>query len=118
MSWADNYIKKLQAGKTVQFRPRGNSMTPRIKSGQLVTVKPLEAAAKFGDVVLCKVKGCQYLHIVKGLEVKVVTQYGSDYVAHHSAQGIARYQIGNNHGKINGWTAASNVYGIVTKVEP
>lgn len=115
--WADNYIKKLQAGETVQFRPRGNSMTPRIKSGQLVTVAPLEEPVKYGDVVLCKVNGRQYLHLVKGVEVNVVTQY-EDYIAHHSARGIARYLIGNNRGRINGWTATSNVYGIVTAVEP
>lgn len=27
MGWADNHIKNLQEGKTVQFRPSGNSMS-------------------------------------------------------------------------------------------
>lgn len=100
--WADNYIEQLNKGETVQFRPRGNSMEPRIKSGQLVTVSPTVGSwstvdAKVGDIVLCKVNGHQYVHLVKSI--------GSD----------GRCQIGNNHGKINGW--ASAVYGIVTAVE-
>jgi len=99
--WADNYIKQLQNGETVQFRPRGGSMTGRIESGQLVTVEPLNGRGpQVGDAVLCKVEGRQFLHLVKAIE-------GDN----------ERFQIGNNKGRINGWTKWYNIYGIVTKVE-
>ncbi len=102
MSWADNYVKKLLAGETiVQFRPRGNSMAPLINSGDLVTlVLATKGAVKVGDIVLCKVKGAQYLHLVKAID-----------------ETNERFQIGNNRGGINGWAQGSNIYGRVTKVE-
>lgn len=100
MGWADTYIAKLQAGETVQFRPRGNSMTGKISSGQLCTVVPA-TTAEAGDIVLCRVRGAQYLHLVKA-----VKQF----------DGAASYKIGNNHGHINGWT--HTIYGKLVKVEP
>lgn len=99
MSWADTYIASLQAGETVQFRPRGNSMQGKIESGQLVTVAPATHPVAVGSIVLCKVNGSQYLHLVVAV--------GSD----------GRYQIGNNKGHVNGWCTAANVFGVVTKVE-
>ena len=58
MGWASHYIEKLQAGETVQFRPRGDSMSGRIESGQLCTVVPVAPAdLAVGDIVLCKVRG-------------------------------------------------------------
>ena len=38
MGWATKYIEQLSRGEAVQFRPRGNSMSGKIESGQLVTV--------------------------------------------------------------------------------
>jgi SOS-response transcriptional repressor LexA len=98
MSWALPYIPKLQAGETVQFRPRGHSMTGRISSGQLVTVAPctIEELRK-GDIVLCKVQGTIYLHLVSAI--------GQD----------GRVQISNNHNHVNGWT--KTVYGRCIAVE-
>jgi hypothetical protein len=46
MSWATSYIESLLAGETVSFRPRGNSMTGIIESGQLVTVAPFQKMMK------------------------------------------------------------------------
>jgi len=97
--WATQYIEQLKLGQTVQFRPHGNSMQPRIESGQLVTVKP-GLVPLVGDVVLCKVDGRQWLHLV--------TAIGSD----------GRYQISNNKGHINGWCQQHNVFGVVVMVEP
>lgn len=103
MSWANAYIGRLLQGQSTKFRPKGNSMHPRIKSGELVTVVPLEDAGPIckGDMVLCQVRGSQYVHIVSAIEEKV---------------GGTRYQISNNHGKTNGWT--TKVFGKVVKVEP
>jgi len=100
MSWATAYIQKLLAGETVSFRPRGNSMTPRIRSGQLCTVEPVDPAdLQTGDIVLCRVRGNQYLHLVKAIQGR-------------------RFQIGNNHGKINGWVGPNGIFGKLKKVEP
>lgn len=98
MAWATHYIARLQQGETVSFRPRGNSMTPKIKSGDLCTVEPVSRDIKKGDIVLCKVRGSQYLHLV-------------------SAVRGDQYQISNNHGRINGWISLSAVYGILVSVE-
>jgi hypothetical protein len=99
MSWATHYIDKLKKGETVQFRPRGNSMRGKIESGQLVTVRPVgEKKLEKGDIVLCKVNGKQYLHLVKAVQGD-------------------RYQIGNNSGGINGWINIHSIYGICTSVK-
>lgn len=100
MSWATHHIAKLLEGETVSFRPRGNSMKPRINSGELCVVRPLaeDEMPQPGEVVLCKVRGSQYLHIVKAIR-------GDDDL-----------QIGNNQGHINGWTKLKNIYGILVSV--
>jgi hypothetical protein len=98
MSWASRYIEQLLQGETVQFRPRGNSMIGKIESGQLATVVPIkDRAPRVGDIVLCKVNGSQYLHLVKAVSGE-------------------RFQIGNNRGRINGWTSRRNIFGICTEI--
>lgn len=100
MGWATHHIARLKEGQTVSFRPRGNSMSPKVESGQLCTVSPVEVSdLRVGDVVLCKVGGAEYLHLVK-------------------AQQGDRFQIGNNRGRINGWVGAGSIYGRLVKVEP
>lgn len=100
--WATQYIELLKQDQIVKFRPHGNSMQPRIESGQLVTVVPIGdfADIRQGDIVLCKVEGQQYLHLVSAI--------GSD----------GRFQISNNKGHVNGWTTAKNIFGLVVAVEP
>jgi hypothetical protein len=99
MAWASQFIARLQNGEAVQFRPRGNSMQGKIESGQLCTVEPvILAELKVGDIVLCKVNGRQYLHLVKAIQGK-------------------RFQIGNNRGRINGWVGADCIFGKCTRVE-
>lgn len=99
MGWALSYIKALQAGETVSFRPRGHSMRPHIRSGQLVTVRPCgDDAPRVNDIVLAKVRGAEYLHFVRAMRGGQVL-------------------IGNAHGHENGWTGLDKVYGRVTQVE-
>ena len=99
MGWATHYIPRLQAGETVQFRPRGASMSGRIESGQLCTVAPADPSdLAVGDIVLCKVRGAQYLHLIKAIRG-------------------GRFQIGNNRGRINGWITAASIYGKCIRVE-
>jgi len=99
MGWASGHIKKLLAGETVSFRPRGNSMAGKVESGQLCTVVPADPATLApGDIVLCKVRGREYLHLIKAVQGQ-------------------RFQIGNNRGRINGWVGASAIFGKCVRVE-
>src|SRR5437868_14078082 len=99
MGWATGHIQKLQAGETVKFRPRGHSMSGKIESGQLCTVEPVDPETiGVGDIVLCKVNGREYLHLVKAIQGP-------------------RFQIGNNRGRINGWISAGAIYGRCIEVE-
>jgi hypothetical protein len=100
MGWADSHIARLARGETVQFRPRGNSMVGKISSGQLCTVTPLADADALAvdDIVLCRVKGNQYLHLVKAIQGE-------------------RFQIGNNRGGINGWITRRQIFGRLIAVD-
>ena len=100
MGWASGYIARLQKGETVSFRPRGHSMRGKIASGALCTVAPFDASLlSVGDIVLCTVRGAQYLHLVKAMR-------------------DGQFQIGNNVGGINGWISARAIYGRLGSVEP
>ena len=100
MGWATSYIAKLKNGETVSFRPRGHSMKGKIESGQLCTVEPVKdfESLQKGDIVLCKVSGTEYLHLIKAING-------------------ARFQIGNNRGRINGWIGANSIFGKCVKIE-
>src|SRR5262245_6585769 len=99
MGWASHAIARLQAGETVVVHPRGNSMAGKVGDGDVVTVAPYGAAdPQVGDIVLVKVKGREYLHLVK-------------------ARQEDRYLIGNNRGRINGWVGRAAIYGRAIRVE-
>jgi hypothetical protein len=92
-------VERLQRGEAVEVRPTGTSMTPIIRSRQVVRIVPVDpATVARGDVVLAKVGGRFYLHLVSAV------------------QG-GRVQISNNHGHVNGWTSQDRVYGIVDSVD-
>jgi hypothetical protein len=77
----DAIAGRVAAGATVEFRPSGTSMVPLINSRQLVTVAPVDPAkVEVGDIVLAKVAGTVYLHLVSALDNR------------------GRVQIGNNRG--------------------
>jgi hypothetical protein len=74
-------------------------MAGQVESGQLCTVEPVDSASlQVGDIVLCKVKGREYLHLIKAIQGE-------------------RFQIGNNRGRINGWASAGAIFGRCVKVE-
>ena len=100
MGWATSYIAELKNGETVLFRPRGHSMSGKIESGQLCAVEPIAdyASLQKGDIVLCKVNGNEYLHLIKAVNG-------------------ARFQIGNNRGRINGWVGANSIFGKCVRIE-
>ena len=75
-------------------------MAGKIESGQLCTVVPVQdhSTLQVGDIVLCKVGGSEYLHLIKAIQGE-------------------RFQIGNNRGRINGWVGSQCLYGKCVKVE-
>lgn len=73
-------------------------MKGRIESGQLCTVAPVDVSGiAVDDVVLCRVRGAEYLHIVKAIQGP-------------------RFQIGNNRGRINGWIGANSIFGKLVEI--
>lgn len=107
MSWADEYIESLKKGETVKCRPRGNSMTGIIESGQLCTIEPIKdfRFVTVGSVVLCKVNRNVYLHLIHSVFAPCTIPLD------------LQYQIGNNRGRMNGWIDEKHIYGVLTKVE-
>lgn len=74
-------------------------MAGKIESGQLCTVEPVDVGSlRVGDIVLCKVNGREYLHLIKAIQGP-------------------RFQIGNNRGLINGWVSAGAIFGRCVRVE-
>ncbi len=99
MGALDAVAARVANGETVRFRPSGSSMVPLIRSRQLVTVVPVDPARlDVGDIVLARVAGSVYLHLV-------------------TAIAGGRVQIGNNRGRINGWTGQERVFGLCVEVD-
>jgi len=74
-------------------------MKGRIESGQLCTVAPVDTSTlKVGDIVLCRVGGSEYLHIIKAIR-------------------RSRFQIGNNRGGINGWVGPTSIFGKCVRIQ-
>ncbi|MFD5436237.1 S26 family signal peptidase [Kitasatospora sp. NPDC127067] len=97
----DGVAARVAGGATVEFRPNGSSMVPLIRSRQLVTVAPVDPSKlELGDIVLARVAGTVYLHLVSALD-----------------PARRRVQISNNRGRINGWTGHDRVFGICVAVE-
>lgn len=98
MSWALHAIQALKQGQTVTITPQGSSMEPKISSGDKVMLAPFNPENfKRGDIVLARVNGRDYLHLIKGVKKGQVL-------------------IGNNKGHINGWTSVDNVFGIAVEI--
>lgn len=101
MGALDAIAARVAEGRAVDFRPSGSCMVPLIRSRQLVTVAPVDPArVEVGDIVLARVAGTTYLHLVSAVD---------------AASG--RVQLSNNRGRVNGWTNHARVYGICTAVD-
>ena len=95
----DAVAARVARGEKVRFRPTGSSMVPLIRSRQLVTVVPFDTAKlEVDDIVLVRVAGTIYLHRVTAIAGQ-------------------RVQIGNNRGRINGWTTRDRVFGLCVDVD-
>lgn len=93
----DAYKARLAAGENVTRRERGNSMEPKIHSGEPIDYVPIAGPDDVheGDVVWCKVKGSHYTHLVK---------------AKRREGDVWRFQIGNNKGGVNGWIGVESIF--------
>ena len=60
----------------------------------------LLAKLEVGDIVLARVAGAVYLHLVSAVD-----------------QARKRVQISNNRGRVNGWTNHARLFGICTAVD-
>lgn len=91
-------IRRIQEGETIELKEGGNSMTPIIGHREPVTLSPVDTdKLEVGDVVLARVSGHYYTHLVTALQGD-------------------RVQISNNHKHVNGWIHRSKVYAIVSAV--
>jgi hypothetical protein len=89
--------KQLEEKGTGKMKCFGNSMTPILTTGGLITFVKQETY-EVGDKVFCKVKG-------KYIDCHIITKKDSE----------GRYLISNNHGFDNGWT--KTIYGKATQAE-
>ena len=84
----------LQQGETCIVVGYGNSMTPKLMSGEAVIMEPVneDTVLEKGDIVLVKVNGKYYCHLISAIRKN-------------------SYQISNNHKHVNGWVSKSKIYG-------
>ena len=94
---------KLKEGEVCKVTGVGNSMTPILKSRQAVICEPVteETELEKKDIVLCKVRGYFYLHLVWATRTEGEKEM---------------YLIGNNHGHANGWIPRTQVFGKVVEI--
>lgn len=92
--------RKLREGHTCWVMGVGNSMLPILKSKQPVICIPVTEDVELNkrDIVLCKVNGHYYLHLI------------------HAIKNGNQYLIGNNHGHMNGTIGRNNIYGKVVEI--
>ena len=83
------FLQDLKDTGTGSIKMYGNSMTPIIKSGALLTFE-VRHTYNVNDIVFCKVRGRFYAHRIL-------------------RKGDRGYLICNNKGHVNGWTR--NIYG-------
>ncbi|MFE7621842.1 S26 family signal peptidase [Streptomyces sp. NPDC057496] len=101
MGALDAVAGRVAGGATVTFRPSGSSMVPLIRSRQQVIVAPVDPSkVEVGDIVLARVAGTVYLHLVSSVDLA-----------------RKRVQISNNRGRVNGWTSHDRVFGICVAVD-
>jgi len=94
MNWK---VERLQKGESFETSEKGNSMIPKIASGQKHILSPIKLEeVEVGDIVYCHVSGNWYTHLVTAKDPK------------------KGFQISNNHGRVNGWT--KRIYGKVTEI--
>lgn len=94
-------IEALQEKGAVTIKCNGNSMRPIIAPKEAIhLIKVDQNLIRVGDAVFCRING--------NLQVHKVSSIRGDY---------EEFQISNNHGHVNGWTGAKNIYGLAVQIE-
>lgn len=93
---------RLQRGEIVEARGGGNSLMPKIRSGECCQYFPVtkHEDIKVNDIVFCQIKGRYWGH-----KVKTITNVGGEDGKH--------YTISNMKGWENGTIPLKNIYGKV-----
>ena len=97
--WLKSILNELSQGRRVQLVGRGNSMYPKIKDGETITIDPYigNNELKVNDIVFVRV-GKNYLtHQILKIENDLIT-------------------ISNIKGKIDGIVPLTAIYGIITHI--
>lgn len=93
----ERLIHELESQSEASMRCYGNSMTPIIKSGSLITFQKC-TEPEINEKVMCRIGQ-------KWIDCHLVTAYNEK----------RGWQISNNHGHINGWT--KNIYAKAIRIE-
>ena len=102
----------LQSGESVQFRSSGNSLRPKVQSGDVTMWEPVTeegcADLKVGDIVFCRPQPKNYFY---GHAIHEINQWsdGRTYWV------ISNLKKGSEF-KINGWCLAEHIYGKLMEV--
>ena len=103
--------ESLVKGVGVQYQSSGNSLWPRVKSGDCCFFEPILAPQllKVGDIVFCEVqpKGRFFAHLILRME---------EDGAAASARNRRIWTIGNIKGRENGWCYDRHIYGRMVEV--
>ena len=93
--------KHLREGEICKVTGIGNSMTPILKSRQPVICIPVtdEVELKKRDIVMCKVNGHFYLHLIWSVK--------------RGKNNCEQFLIGNNHNHANGTIGRQHIFGKV-----
>ena len=99
--------KMLQSGRSVQFRSSGNSLKPKVISGDVTMWEPVKdhSLLKVGDIVFCVVQptGRYYGHAIYSIAYWNGTKYW-------------RISNLNEPPHINGWCYKEHIYGQLYEV--
>ena len=96
--WLKLILNELSQGRRVQLVGRGNSMYPKIKDGETITITPIDNnELKINDIVFVRIAKKYLTHQILKIENGLMT-------------------ISNIKGKIDGIVSVSSIYGIVTRV--
>ena len=96
--------KHLREGEICKVTGIGNSMTPILKSRQPVICIPVtdEVELKKRDIVMCKVNGHFYLHLIWSVK--------------RGKNNCEQFLIGNNHNHANGTIGRQHIFGKVVQI--
>jgi hypothetical protein len=101
MSWCDNALNELKAGREVFVQFKGDWMEPDVPDGARVLLASIADPyyLKVGDIVLAPLNGKIYLHKILATEIN-------------------RVKIGDIKGSVSGFVGRVGIYGRAILIYP